>query len=111
MKMQINKFIVLLIGIIFVLSPSIVSATTIEFGDDSYYWPGWSNGTNDDNYDTIGIPALSGGEAVITDGYLTELVFDQGTINHNLWGLLSPGDLFIDVDSNKVWDYVVDLTS
>ena len=92
-----------------------VSAQTIIFGDSSYYWPGWSNGSEDDNKDTIGIPDLLGGTVVIEDGYLKSITFKYtGTQDwaDNYWDILSPGDLFINCVSSPTderWDYLVDL--
>ena len=93
------------------LSVSIASATTITFGDSNNYWLGWGNGSGDDNSDTIGIPNFTGGTATVNEnGYLTQLNFNQSITSSGIWWVISPGDLFIDTNSDQVWDYVVDLT-
>ena len=92
------------------LSASIVGATIIPFGDTSYFWPGWQNSSGDDSKDTIGVPNFTGGQAELISGGLTKLTFYREPGSH-LYGVLAPGDLFIDIGSNDSWDYVVDLTS
>ena len=88
-------------------------ADTIDFGDINNFWPGWENNTQDDNQDTIGIPNITGGSAVIDNGYLSSLTFNYiSSENAALWGVLSPGDLFINIlnsQSDTIWDYVVHL--
>ena len=100
------------------LCASTTSATTIPFGDSSIYWPGWGNGQGpkyghpaDDTNDTVGTPELTGGTAEVQNGSLTHLTFYNSTVSSSYWWVLSPGDLFIDTDSDNFWDYVVDLTS
>ena len=94
-----------------VLIASQAFGTTINFGDTSYYWPGWlSSDTSDNTKDTIGTPNFLGGTAEITNGFLTNLTFQVKAKDYlNLWNLLLPSDLFIDKDANGTWDYVVDL--
>ena len=92
------------------LSASIVGATTIPFGDNENYWPGWGNASGDDINDTIGVPNITGGTAEVNSGYLAELTFNRSPGDH-LYNVISPGDLFIDIGSNDSWDYVIDLTN
>ncbi|HDJ22561.1 MAG TPA: PEP-CTERM sorting domain-containing protein [Candidatus Aminicenantes bacterium] len=106
-KLGLGLFLLLLIF----LFTSWAMATTITFGDNNPYWPGWENNTWDDMKDTIGTPDLSGGYATLSQNLLTSLTFENATTSEDLWTLLSPGDLFIDVNSDQVWDYVVDLTT
>lgn len=91
----------------------ITEAVQIPFGDSHNYWPGWNNNTNDDFKDTIGTPDVLGGVAEVdSSGYLTKVTFDYqaNQANHlNLWHLVAPGDLFIDVCNDHNWDYVVHL--
>ncbi len=86
-------------------------AEIVSFGDTSKYWSGWSNGTGDDSQDVIGVPNFTGGQANITSGQLTNLTFDRAAGTTPYWWVLSPGDLFIDVGADSVWDYVVDLSN
>lgn len=94
----------ILIGLLLVwgaLTPA--AAETITFGDTQYFWPGWGNGTGDDNFDTIGTPNFSGGTAVIDNGYLKSVTFNySGWLNE-----LEPGDLFLNLEADDDWDYVV----
>ena len=85
-------------------------AITVPFNDNSIYWPDWGNGSGDDSNDTIGIPNFTGGTAEINEsGYITDLTFNQSTESSSYWGVLSPGDLFIDANNDQYWDYVVKL--
>lgn len=106
-----------LTAVIVIFSFSIVSAYTISFTDTQpYYWPGWENSSGDDSKDTIGIPDITGGEVEINGaGYLTSLTFNYTSDKDwasGLWGVLAPGDVFINVVSNNTdttWDYLVKL--
>jgi hypothetical protein len=84
---------------------------TINFIDSptNYYWPGYGNGSSDDSKDTIGVPNFTGGSLELTDnGYLQSITFNYKADAYlNLWNLLTPGDLFIDVGANNNWNYVV----
>ena len=105
------KILILLALGLFISIP-MAGATTVNFGDTNNYWPGWDNGTRDDDHDTIGIPDFTGGSADINgNGALTNLTFNQSFTSSSFWSVISPGDLFIDIDSNDCWDYVVDLTT
>lgn len=112
---KLSKIFLISILAFFLMVP-IASATTIEFGDTKNYWPGWGNGSSDDNKDTMGIPDFTGGEAVISDnGYLASLKFNYTSDQSwaiDYWSVLSPGDLFINVlysEQDTTWDYLVEL--
>ena len=109
--MRTSKFIALIIGILFLLSASIVSATTIPFGDKEHYWPGWGNSSGDDYRDTIGTPDIVSGSAEITNGYLTKLTFSVQDKIFSIWDELYPADLFIDTGADGSWNYYVDLVA
>jgi hypothetical protein len=83
------------------------SASAVPFSDNTIYWTGHSNGSGDDFNDTIGIPNLTGGDYVVSGGSLTSLTFNRTSTGSSLFGLLSPGDLFIDTGLDGDWDYVV----
>ena len=105
---NIKKFLFLVftisIGMIFSAS---VYADVISFTDNRIYWPNWGNNTTDDSQDSIGIPNFLGGTVTIQGSSLTSITFNYtGTIT-NGWGILQPGDLFIDVGANKTWDYII----
>jgi len=81
---------------------------TLTFEDTRNYWPSWGNGSGDDSQDTIGDPDFTGETITVEGASLKQITFsfkewESGTT----WGKLRPGDLFLDVDSNKSWDYVV----
>jgi hypothetical protein len=102
------KNLMLLLTMISILITT--QAFGINFGDSSNYWPGWGNGTGDDNKDVIGIPNFTGGTAELTGNKLTSLIFNQSVTSSSIWGVTSPGDLFINIDADNDWDYFVDLT-
>lgn len=85
--------------------------TPFTFYDDSIYWPGWANNSPSDNgKDTIGDPNFTGGTVKIDElGYLTQITFSfasWGNTN-NGWNKLEPGDLFLSIDNDTNWEYVV----
>lgn len=101
----------ILVAIMF-LAVAADAATIVSFGDSKNYWPGWSNVTGDDSKDAIGVPnfnpTVTDGKASFDSGKLTKLSFTVQNWNNSV---LAPGDLFIDINSDSRWDYVVDLTS
>ncbi|ROQ91132.1 PEP-CTERM sorting domain-containing protein [Desulfosoma caldarium] len=94
---------------------ALATPLTLPFGDSQIYWPGYDNTDKDywpgwdNDLDTIGIPDFTGGTVELNDDYELE------TIVLNLlswetepaWSILAPGDLFLDVDQDELWDYVV----
>jgi hypothetical protein len=112
---------ILILGLLAVFCTALIASATpyeISFGDDTIYWEGWQNNTNDDNDDDIGIPEFTGGTATIdfdeNTGIrsLTKLQINVNDYSGAYWGILSPGDLFLDIDPNTegIWNLVVDLT-
>lgn len=93
----------LAIGAIFLFSISTAQATSITFGDSVNFWPGWENNTSDDAKDVIGEPNILGGEVMMTGGIINSVSIDF----HGTGSGLHVGDLFIDLNSDKSWDYVV----
>jgi hypothetical protein len=109
---MIMRKIVIFLTVCFVaFSARLANAETIPFVDNCIFWPGWGNHTPDDGNDSIGIPNFTGGTAHIENGRLISLTVDRQSSSDALWGLLSPGDLFIDRGADTTWDYAVDLTS
>lgn len=105
-KILVFLCMVLLLGI------STADAKDLTFGDSVYYWSGWGNGSDDDTKDSIGVPNFTDGVVTITDsGYLGQITVNQNSSNVGYYSVLSPGDLFIDVNDDTTWDYFVDLTS
>jgi hypothetical protein len=95
----------------FLTTAAFSNTLTLTFPDNanngSYAWPNWGtvaeNGT-----DVIGQPSLSGGTVTITDGKLTNV-----TINYTAgtWTVANmyAGDLFLDTNSDNIWNDVVSL--
>lgn len=105
------RFIVMALFVLFSFY-SMAGATVVPFGDSKNYWPGWGNGSSDDGKDSLAIPQFTGGSAdVDNNGLLTSLTFNQSLTSSSYWWVISPGDLFIDKNNDKTWDYVVDLTT
>ncbi len=106
-------FLVLAAWLFGALAPSPAGATLVLYADDTEkFWPGWGNGTGDDNKDTIGVPDFlqtNGVKITVDDGYyLAEVAFyfsNWGT--QSTWSKLEPGDLFLSVDDDDDWEYVV----
>ncbi|MGQ9795663.1 PEP-CTERM sorting domain-containing protein [Desulfosoma sp.] len=91
-----------------IVGTSSVHADIISFGDISKYWPGYNNGTVDDSKDTIGVPDFTGGTVQLDQWYLTQITLNmQRWGTGGAWGKLEPGDLFLSVDEDTDWEYVV----
>jgi hypothetical protein len=101
-----KKFVPFVVALLLVFSSSSFGAP-ITFGDSAISWSGW--GTNYTNSDTVGTPNISGGVADVSGGYLSSITFNYiNTAYYPRYNpALSAGDLFIDVNSNGYWDYVV----
>jgi hypothetical protein len=101
-----KKIIGTVLMVMVILSGSQVLADSYTFGDNSITWAGW---TSSISTDTWGTPDFTGGTATTNaGGYLTNLTFNVSN-NSSLYGLLKPGDLFLDTNGDKKWDYIVDL--
>ncbi len=80
---------------------------TTTFADTSVNWATWSS-TNNIEVDPLGHPDFAS-TSVTQDGtQLQKIVFnyDAPTTYTDSW-ILKSGDLFIDADADKDWDYVV----
>jgi hypothetical protein len=110
MKKFLQAFL-LFTAIMALAAPVALSAPyTVEFGDVNNFWPGWANG-EDDNTPTVGIPNFTGGSVLISSGgYLTGITVNQSSPNSSYYYVLTAGDLFIDKNADKTWDYFIDLT-
>jgi hypothetical protein len=115
-----KKYITTSICLLFlILMAPQVFGETINFYDTGassvIYWPGWAatGGTSKANYlnthDYYTTPNILGGSATITNGYLTNVTFNVQNLNSTLWPVIKPADLFIDVNNDKYWDYVVNM--
>ncbi len=103
--MKKGKGILGILMLVLLLGWGTSNAAVYTFGDDATYWPGWGYAGDDDNTrDVIGSPDLTGGEVIINDqGLLEKITFNYDTVGSEY----SAGDLFIDVDADQIWDYVV----
>lgn len=108
---NLSKTFLLLIAITAFMAPLAYSAPyTVGFGDHVNYWEGWGNG-EDDGTPTVGIPNLTGGTVLVSSGgYLAGITVTQSSANASYYGVLTAGDLFIDKNADKIWDYFIDLT-
>jgi len=85
-------------------------ATQYSFTDQHIYWPGWtSKDTSDNTRDAIGNPQLTGGYITVQNGHLTSVAIQGSGYSMSRGGTIPFGDLFLDVNSDNVWDYVVRL--
>jgi hypothetical protein len=113
MMKKLFKLVLFSVLITFLFAPAAM-AYNVTFGDSSNYWPGWYNGTGDDTTPVIGSPDINtqflGGTATFNDSSkdIEKVAFSLTGWNV---GVLSPGDLFLSVDGDTNWEYVVDITS
>jgi hypothetical protein len=110
MKVFITKATLIMVSVLSLVvfgMGTAVASTITTFSDSAYYWAGWENGTADDTTDSIGGPEFSGGEYTISSsGNLTSMSFEYGVYNN----IIQSGDLFVDKNSDSVWDYVLSTT-
>lgn len=100
------KKLILLVAILFLVGfTGQAGAATFTFGDSSIYWPTWTNGL-DDSRDVIGKPSVAGGGGSITNDIITDIYFEWSGYDDRL----AAGDVFIDINADKTWDYVVTST-
>ncbi len=105
--MKFRIIVLLLVAVFWVTGGASAAPIPFSFSDDVVYWPGWGNNSGDDSRDVIGIPDFTGGYGQVSNNYLTSLTFDRVYTDSSLFGVVSPGDLFIDTGNDAVWDYVV----
>lgn len=91
-----------------VSSASFAAPISITFGDNTKYWSDWdSSDTNDNSYDVIGSPDITGGTATFDGGNLISVSINYfNKVNPSSYDLFA-GDLFIDAGADGDWDYVV----
>jgi hypothetical protein len=79
-------------------------ATTVTYQDNINFFPGWGNGTNDDNKDQIGTPGVES-MTITYDENNSNLL---QTVSLSITGRRVFDTLFINTDSsNDNWDYMV----
>ena len=105
--MKFRIIVLLLVAVFGVTGGASAAPIPFSFSDDVVYWPGWGNNSGDDSRDVIGIPDFTEGYGQVSNNYLTSLTFDRAYTDSSLFGVVSPGDLFIDTGNDAVWDYVV----
>ena len=97
---------IFLMGFVFVFVQGAAQATLYSFGDESIHWPGWKDNhyTSHNTQDVVGTPNLRGGVVDVgNDGYLDYVKIFYSSVGSDY----SAGDLFIDLDGDQYWDYVV----
>jgi hypothetical protein len=76
--------------------------------DNTKYWTGWGNGTQDDKSDTVGTPNIILKSVELNSGMITKVTFHvTNTSSPQWWYYIKPADLFVDSDHDGSWDYVV----
>ena len=103
-----KQFLILFLiaGAALFLVQATAQAKSISFDDTVIYWPTWDNSSADDSTDSIGapkFPAIGAGNLVVENGRLMEVSFNYGEVNN----YITAGDLFIDLNHDSNWDYVV----
>ena len=115
MKEKLCIFI-FLVGSVLLLT-NFANATVVTVADNTIYWgvdinqnymPGWDSSTawssgnpTLDSTDHIGHPDIQRAEFTIDNGYLTDIAFySQDESSY-------AGDVFIDVDCDYQWDYII----
>lgn len=98
------------VTVVLLLLVSVPSWAVVEtFDDNSNYWPGWGN-SSDNAKDLIGAPQLLGGSVEVQGNYLRSISIDFQSGNMSSWNqlpdLLLPGDLFLDLGDAGGWDFV-----
>ena len=107
MEEKMKKILGLILAVLLISTQAF--GYSISFSDNTIVWNGW--GTSAENSsDTIGIPNFLGGNITIENGKLTSATFQYTgpqTWAPLIWSVLLPGDLFIDTNADKTWDWVV----
>jgi hypothetical protein len=103
-----KQFLILFLiaGAALFLVQATAQAESISFDDTVIYWPTWANSSADNSTDSIGaprFPAIEAGNLVVENGKLMEVSFNYGEVNN----YITAGDLFIDLNHDSNWDYVV----
>lgn len=102
----------ILVVVVLLAVSSSAHAITLTFSDTANYWPGWPSPTNSENStDVLGVPNLIpnslGGSIVL--GSQNQIVSISITYTTgSLGNLLVPGDIFLNVGNDTIWDYVID---
>jgi hypothetical protein len=117
------RFVLMLLAAALLAVPTSASANTVAFGDTTIFWDGYSSpaGNSENNKDSMGnTPNFSGGRINFTaSNAIDSIEFDYIVGNKNLFENIgaqagdpqqvNSGDLYLDLDNDKVWDYFVDV--
>jgi hypothetical protein len=99
------KFFAVAAFLFFLTATAFSTPLTLNWTDNVTHWTDWGN-SDENGTDVIGEPQITGGTAVINNGYLTQVTFSYASWSHSN---MYPGDLFLDTNSDNTWDYVVSL--
>ncbi|MGE4294023.1 MAG: hypothetical protein AB7E32_17685, partial [Desulfovibrio sp.] len=106
-----RKMMTFVVMMFLALSALPAQADVWTFEDTVTHWDGWGT-LQENNKDVIGMPDISGGEAVVSGNTLQSVsIFFTVDQYQNLYSSLSSGDLFVNTNNDSTWDYVVKLNS
>ena len=104
-----NYILGLAVLAVLVAAASVEASYTVNFGDNTKNWVGYSVNSQDE----IGVPIfpnLGAGSVTLSNSNRLESISfiykSAANESTSTWALLKPGDLFLDVDLTDGWDYV-----
>lgn len=101
---KVNLFIIAATLFLLVGVTGVAQAGVYSFGDTSINWPGYN--TSHPHQDVIGTPNIIGG-AVNTDAMTLRIDLNIPHGTYNTYRDLGKGDLFLSVDGDSNWEYVL----
>jgi hypothetical protein len=107
-----RRFIVIVsqMLLVFLLIGASAAADSIyTWKDNTIHWQGYGI-SSENSTDTIGEPNITGGNLVVSDsGYLKSISYTFTAPPGWTFPIMKPGDLFLDTNNDKSWDYVLSL--
>jgi hypothetical protein len=113
--MRTHRF--LLLVSLFSIAITASADTIVPWTDSTTHWPGWggqpsygSSTVNEDSQDTIANPQISDGFITISDtGFLKSITYNFSSPPGWTSSQMKPGDLFLDINNDGSWDFVLSL--
>jgi hypothetical protein len=103
-----TRLFLLLIALFSVAAPASADAI-YTWTDTLTHWPNYGT-SGENNIPTIGEPEVTDGWVVVSDtGYLKSISYNFATPPGWEFSRMKPGDLFLDMNNNGAWDYVLSL--
>jgi len=92
--------------IFFTLLTNSYAMSSYDFTDTSTTWPGYESMAYKDVH---GVPNILGGTFLFSGHNLTgiSLQYQYDASALNAWNMFNPGDWFLDINADNVWDYVI----